>query len=237
MEEARVQSEEAERLAEASGEQEALTWILGLRVWLSYTCGGAGSIVEQARRCVDLAEKLDNENSRVWAYYALGIAYLLDAEPTAACEALRKSASIARDRCANLAALPQVLAALAEAQLAFGDRTEALASAREGIERGRVGGYRYFETGAQLALAQILLATEGDLPCAEIEAALDRAEELVTSIDGRSLSPRILELRGRLAAVLGDAQVASQVLHQALDQYREIGATGHAERLSREIAA
>jgi class 3 adenylate cyclase/tetratricopeptide (TPR) repeat protein len=236
LEEAWVQSGEAERLAEESGELEALTWIIDLRVWLSYTCGGTRSIVDQARRSADLAEMLDNENSRVWAYYALGTAYLLDAHPAAACEALRKSVSIARDRRANIAALPQVLAALAEAQLAFGDWTEALASAREGIERGRMGGYRYYEAGAQLALAQILLAAEGDLPCTAIEAALNRAEELVASIEGRSLSPRILELRGRLTAILGDAEAAKQTLHQALNLYREIGAAGHIERLERETA-
>jgi hypothetical protein len=67
----------------------------------------------------------------------------------------------------------------------------------------------------------------------EIEAALDRAEELVTAIEGRSLSPRILELRGRLAAALGDTPASEQALRDALDLYREIGATGHADRLGR----
>jgi len=66
---------------------------------------------------------------------------------------------------------------------------------------------------------------------------LRRAEELVALIEGRSLSPRILELRGRLAVALGDAPGAGQMLRQSLDLYREIGATGHAERLAREIAA
>jgi hypothetical protein len=75
------------------------------------------------------------------------------------------------------------------------------------------------------------------VPRQEIEAALDRAEELVALVEGHSLSPRILELRGRLAAALGDAPVADRALREALDLYREIGATGHVERLGREIAA
>jgi hypothetical protein len=41
-----------------------------------------------------------------------------------------------------------------------------------------------------------------------------------------------LELRGRLAAALGDATASDQSLRQALDLYREIGASGHAERLA-----
>ena len=73
------------------------------------------------------------------------------------------------------------------------------------------------------------------MPRAEIESALARAEQLVESIAARSLSPRILELRGRLAAALGDAPAASRALQEALDLYRAIGATGHAERLAREF--
>ena len=46
-----------------------------------------------------------------------------------------------------------------------------------------------------LALAAALLR-DGVVPRAEIESALERAEQLVESIAGRSLSPRILEMRG-----------------------------------------
>ena len=39
----------------------------------------------------------------------------------------------------------------------------------------------------------------------------------------------------RLAAALGDGPASAQLLRQALDLYRAIGATGHAERLGREL--
>jgi hypothetical protein len=64
-----------------------------------------------------------------------------------------------------------------------------------------------------------------------------RAEHLVASIEGSALSPRILELRGRLAAAVGDAPSSDPTLREALDLYRAIGATGHAERLARELDA
>jgi hypothetical protein len=86
-------------------------------------------------------------------------------------------------------------------------------------------------------LAAALLATDGVIPRTEIESALERAEHLVESIAGRALSPRILEMRGRLAAALGDAPASDRTLRQALDLYRTIGATGHAERLGREPPA
>jgi hypothetical protein len=48
-------------------------------------------------------------------------------------------------------------------------------------------------------------------------------------------TPRLLELRGRLAAALGDAEASRRMLREALDLDREIGATGHAQRLAREL--
>ena len=132
--------------------------------------------------------------------------------------------------------MPGWLALLSEAHLALGERDEALAAAREGIALGAAGGSRFFEAQAQIALARALLAPGDGALRAEIEAALDRAERLVDAIDGRVLSPRILETRGRLANALGDAAAAEQALRQALDLYRAIGATGHAERLERELS-
>ena len=67
---------------------------------------------------------------------------------------------------------------------------------------------------ARRSLARILLSADGDLPRVEIEAALDGTEELVASVEGHSLSPRILELRGRLAAALGDTPAADRVLRR-----------------------
>ena len=173
----------------------------------------------------------------MFAYSTLGTAYLIDAQPAAARDALRESVVIARDRRTGRAFLPQALAVLAEAHLALGERTEALATAREAIDLASAGGCRYYEAHAQLALAGALLATDGVVPRAEIESALERAEHLVESIEGRSLSPRILEMRGRLAAALGDAPASDRALRQALELYRAIGATGHAERLARELGA
>ena len=147
------------------------------------------------------------------------------------------SATIARDRRVVRALLPLVLAGLAEAHLALGEPTEAVATAREGIDLGSAGGCLYNEALAQLALAAALLATDCVVPRAEIESALERAEHLVASIEGSALSPRILELRGRLAAALGDAPSSDRTLREALERYRAIGATGHAERLAQELNA
>jgi len=75
-----------------------------------------------------------------------------------------------------------VLAGLAEAHLTLGEPTEAVATAREGIDLGSAGGCLYNEAFAQVALAAALLATACVVPRAEIESALERAEHLVASI-------------------------------------------------------
>ena len=170
-------------------------------------------------------------------YAALGHAHLVDKKPAAARDALLESVAIARDHSSQLAYLPTALAVLAEAHLSLGERREALATSRDAIEMGRRYGGIYPEAQAQLVLAAALMATDDGVPQAEIESALERAEELVESIDGRSLSPRILEQRGRLAAALGDEPGRASLLGEALDLYRAIGATGHAERLAGEIGA
>ena len=53
---------------------------------------------------------------------------------------------------------------------------------------------------------------------------------MAAEVEGRSLSPRIPELRDRLAAAVGDTAAFSRALRQSLDPYREIGASGHAGR-------
>jgi hypothetical protein len=90
------------------------------------------------------------------------------------------------------------------------------------------------EPGGQAVLDEAVLDA---MIRAEIESALERAEHLVASIEGSALSPRILELRGRLAAAVGDAPSSDRTLREALNLYRTIGATGHAERLARELDA
>jgi len=227
--------QEAEHVAEESRELEVFTWVQVARAEVAYACGDPESTLEHGRRSLEIAEKLDNESSRMLAYAVLGFAYLLEGQPAAARDALRKSAAIVRDRRTQVAMLPEVLALLAEAHLALGERTEAVATAREGIELAYAGGCYYYEAQAQLALAAALLATDGVVPRAETESALARAEQLVEAIAGRSLSPRILELRGRLVSALGDAPAADRLLREALDLYRTIGATGHAARLGREL--
>jgi hypothetical protein len=91
------------------------------------------------------------------------------------------------------------------------------------------------EVHAQLALARVLRAVAGADASAGIEAALDRALALVQSTGARSYEPQIHVERARLAALRSDASGARQWLRDAHRLFTEMGARGHAERLTAEI--
>ncbi len=250
LDEAEAQVNEALRVADTPGDKEVLGWCLHVRTWLNYVRGEAGPVLSYSRRYVELAEELDTDLARCLAHFSLGNSCLAEGHLAPAREAFGVSAAIARDRGAGAAMLPEILALQAEAHLALDERAQALAAAREGIERGRAGGCYYFEAQAQISLAQALLAgrtarglagspgagEDATEPRVEIGAALDRASSLLEPIQGRSLMPRVLELRGRLAVATGHTSGGDRLLGEALAEYRAIGATGHAARLGRELA-
>jgi hypothetical protein len=60
---------------------------------------------------------------------------------------------------------------------------------------------------------------------------------LVRDSDAGVFEPQILEERARLAALCGDGEAASEGLRRAHAAYAETGATGHTERLAREVGA
>ncbi|HVZ08972.1 ATP-binding protein [Rhodopila sp.] len=233
LDEAEAQGKESIRVAEAPGDEEVLGWSLHVYTWLNYLRGGTKPVLSFSRRYAALAEQLSTDLARCLAHFSLGNSHLAADEPRPARDAFLISAEIARDRGAGAAMLPVVVALLAEAHLALGERGEAEAAAREGIAAGRAGGCTYFEAQSQISLVQVLLSRAGPPPQAEIEAALDRADELLASIQGRSLMPTVLELRGRLASALGDAEAAVRYQDAALALYRAIGATGHVARLEK----
>jgi hypothetical protein len=50
-----------------------LGWTHTNWAYLAYTSGGTESVLEHGRRAVDIAERLDNESSRVFGHFALGV--------------------------------------------------------------------------------------------------------------------------------------------------------------------
>ena len=97
-------------------------------------------------------------------------------------------------------------------------------------------GHVFDETHASLALARVLLGSAGPAARAEIEAALARALELARDTGAKAYEPLVHVELAELARQSGDEEGRERELREAHRLFTEIGATGHAERLSAELA-
>jgi hypothetical protein len=79
------------------------------------------------------------------------------------------------------------------------------------------------------------MASEGAAARPAIEESLARALGLVGETGAQGLEPQIIEARAELARLLGDDATRERHLREAHRLYTEMGATGHAERLAREL--
>ena len=153
-----------------------------------------------------------------------------------AIEALERSVAIARE--SNTAGERDAmrLALLGESYLGLGDPERARAQVEEGLEIGHARGHRSHETHASLALARVLLGSAGPAARSEIEAALARALELARDTEAKAFEPLVHVELAELARQSGDEEGRERELREAHRLFTEIGASGHAERLSAELA-
>jgi len=87
-----------------------------------------------------------------------------------------------------------------------------------------------------MALARVWRWADGLESEGPIGAALDRTVELIDEVGARVYRPQVCEERAELALLRGDRAACTREQREALRLYTEMGATGHAERLERELA-
>ncbi len=91
------------------------------------------------------------------------------------------------------------------------------------------------ECHCQVSLAEALRRSEGTGATERIRRALSRARELVEETEARLYTPQILEEEARLSKLEGDGAEFKSKLREAHRLFTEMGATGHAERLGKEL--
>lgn len=89
---------------------------------------------------------------------------------------------------------------------------------------------------ARHARALCLLLARAASVRGEIEAEIERASKSAERTQRRDVAARLLELRAELANQRGNNAERRRWLGEAERSYREMGATGHAERLARDLA-
>jgi tetratricopeptide (TPR) repeat protein len=181
--------------------------------------------LEHARRHMEFAEKVGGATNRAQACWSLGHALFLAGHWQEAVPWLEE----ARGSAAGMSLGGQGLASVL---LQCGEPERALGIAREDVATAASQGCALVETSLQIELAEVAARCGHG---AEARAALVRASDLATRIECRILVPRIHETAAILAAALGDAEQQQAERREARRLYEELGATGHAERLAREL--
>jgi hypothetical protein len=110
------------------------------------------------------------------------------------------------------------------------------ARAREALDVARVRGIRMGSRGP-LLLARIVTRARGTTARAEVEQLLEESVAYIEESGTRAWDPLLHETRAELGRACGDTPAAGRELREAQRLYAEMGATGHAERLARELGS
>jgi len=184
--------EESERVLALYGTHGFLCEVLRLE-------GDLPGALAHGRRAVELAEERGSVFSRVEAAAFLGSAELADGDVTEATSRLERALALARNRRAALWYEPRILATLADAKRAAGDRPGArtlLLEGRELIERRR--GWRLGAFDVALAWVH-LLASEPAADRTEIDRALESLDRLTAELGSTPYRRSVALERARLA--------------------------------------
>ena len=167
----------------------------------------------------------------------LGVAHIRNEAWEPAIEEIEQALFGARQSRQSLAHEAQMIAYLAEANLGGGENRRARELAMEAVSLARDQGARPYECQALITLARALSKSESTDRTEDVKAALDRARELAEDMGARPFEAQIHEASAELAALLGDDAGRERELREAYRLFTEMGATGHAKRLARELSA
>jgi class 3 adenylate cyclase/tetratricopeptide (TPR) repeat protein len=196
--------------------------------------GEAAPALAHGRQAVDYAERVGSNNSRIFSYYSLGLAHVLNGAWRDALEALETAATIGREH-----RLPVfeggVLATMAAAHLRLGDPAKALRLAQEAIAVNQRRGSRLYEFGAQLTRVRSLRELHGIEATKEIEAALAEAEAWLEMSGAKSYEPFLHVERAELARLTGDEATREREFREAHRLFTQIGAPIRAAEVAKEL--
>jgi hypothetical protein len=199
--------------------------------WWAGLLGDPPIALAACRRAVEIAEKLGGQMTRVYAYNALGVAELSAGRAREAVTALEQALGIAREMRTGGEVGLLTLAHLADAQLARGDPARARELAEQAVSEACRHRVLASECFAQLVHARVLLSRE-DVGAA---GALQRALALVEETGARCYAPFVRVERARLARLSGNTAEWAHEMRLAHQLFTEMGATGRAEAVAREL--
>ena len=198
--------------------------------------GDAQAALEHALKAVSHEEKCEGTWAAVMPHASLASAHLMAGNLDAAIDEFARWENMINGlKMANSGMQTSQLHGLAEAKRQSGDlqlaRSLAETVVSTLVSSGTASPYK-----AQLVLLRVLLQLEGPTSLVFVET-LAAAERRVEETEARAFLPPLLEVRAERGALLEDADTQHRELCEAKRLYSEIGATGHATRLARELEA
>ncbi len=222
------------RLLDEDGTQELTVYALSFAADGYYRAGDAERALASARQTEEISRKLGGyTNMTAVVQQAFACAHLATGRAGDAIEAARGALEVCSRVERQLAGA--CAAMLAEALLLGGDLADAQAAAEDAITRCRRSLRAPYEAQAHGVLARVLLRRDGRGACDAAAAALAQAAALIERSGATTLAPALCEWHAELSTVLGDDAARTQRLRQAQQGYGEIGASGHAARLAKEL--
>jgi class 3 adenylate cyclase/tetratricopeptide (TPR) repeat protein len=228
--------EEAERdllkVIQIAGEGgKSFSWMRGNLVDLAVFSGRTETALPQARLALEEAEQYASTYFVATAYRALGVAHGLNENWSEAIQALELSLNLIRETRSALHLEGSILATLADAYLATGEKDRARELSDEAVIVARDNHTRLYECRALITRAHVVRATEGPASAEAIYLLLDEASELIEETGAKSYAPFIRLERAELARVLGESEAYEAGLREVRDLFIEIGARRRAERI------
>jgi adenylate cyclase len=193
--------------------------------------GVPAAMLARAREAMQVAE--ETGFARVFAELALGLALFLNHRTEEAVRVLEEGLAASRESGSYRFSEPFFLLTLARAHLERGDLEQARATAEEAAAHSASRGFLHADV--QLVRAQIHMRARGAKAERDVEAALAKAQRFVDESGACSRQPFIHDVRAELADLKGDDAQCERELREAHRLFTEMGATGHAERVAREL--
>jgi tetratricopeptide (TPR) repeat protein len=235
--EASADLELALRTADAQSRGEDLLVALRAAVYAAELSGATQPLLPHARRLAQLALRSGSPLWTLGASLTSGIAHASHARWDDAIGLLEQVVERIDERGFARHDLGRALTALAGAYLGAGRLDDAAKAGERAVRTARTAGLRSRECMARIVLARAQLAREGAAARRKVRAGLARIDALVRETGARGYRPFAAELRAELARAGGDASAAERELAKARRLFAELGASGHAERVARELEA
>ncbi len=233
--EAHEDIERALSLSDAESLDENLLAALMVAVRAAELSGDAVESLPRSRRLSELALKTGSPLWTLSSSMCCGVAHLINEEWHEAIGLLEHAVERIDDRGLATLDLGRALIALAQAHLGAGRLDEAVSAAVRAVRTCRTRGMKSWECMARIVLANARLAKEGVGARRKVREGLKRAERLVEETGAEAYRPFIYTVRAALAKEGSDA--AEKELREAHRLFVATGATSHAERVARSVAA